>query len=142
MVNPYSMKGLLLLFTSTIISLCTMSSQALVDHQQTVGRVSIVTGASGYLGRLVMKELIEDSCTSIVPSSHQDKKYDSGIIMNENPSHEIISLVRETRIRDEEQYWSKVIAEENDKYKALSRIPVDVIVKPYDMVSQFSTLLS
>ena len=124
------MKGYLLLFASAVISFCTMSYQvnslALVDHHAPpVGRVSIVTGASGYLGRLVVKELIENSySSSVMTPSQRDEKNDG--IMNENDSsHRIICLVRETRIRNEEQYWSKIVAPQN----------VEVIVRPYDMVS-------
>ncbi len=58
--------------------------------------VSIVTGARGYLGRQVVRELLENSSCGSANG-------------NGNNKCEILCLVREKNVNEEQRYWDKVM---------------------------------
>jgi len=75
-----------------------------------VPKTSLVTGASGYIGRAIVHELLA-KC------------------MSEQLEHEIICLVRPKRVAEEEAYWARE-----------QKLAVAVRVMPFDMVDGGTTL--
>jgi len=78
-------------------------------------RVSIVTGANGYLGREIVHNLIGDDKTSASSSC----------------TSKILCLVRQRRVEEEEKYWKSVAVDTHHD---------QVQVMPYDMLDGGQTL--
>ena len=78
-------------------------------------RVSLVTGANGYLGREIVSQLLSEQ--------QQEPKYEDEML-----DDEVICLVREHRVEDEKKYW--------DGYSSRCK----VTVMPYDMLDNGESL--
>ncbi|CAB9521116.1 Male sterility protein [Seminavis robusta] len=81
---------------------------------------SVITGASGYVGRAVAHALIQ---RNILPER------------NDNDTTTILCLVRPSRVQEEQEYWKKQ-EEANNKCTTSTT----VLVRPYDMLDGGTSL--
>jgi nucleoside-diphosphate-sugar epimerase len=79
--------------------------------------VSFVTGANGYLGRVIVHEIVSScsSSRSVDNSCHDDC---------------VVCLVRPSRVSSEQAYWDHLV----DQIKETNGNVVRVCVRPYDML--------
>ena len=89
-------------FVATFLTAVSVFSSSLSFSATPSPSIAVVTGASGFLGREIVKELLADEDTS---------------------KREIICLVRESRVADEEKYWANV----HKDYGDLRVLPYDMV---------------
>ena len=65
-----------------------MSSLSIHSNSKRRKRLSIVTGANGYLGREIVKEIVENG--------------------DDDAENQVLCLVRPKRVEEEEKYWHQI----------------------------------
>lgn len=99
-------------FVATLLTTVSLFNLSLSFTAMQSPNIAVVTGASGFLGREIVKELLADEDTS---------------------NREIICLVRESRLADEEKYWANIQKDDGD-------LRCDLRVLPYDMIDGGTSL--
>uniref|UniRef100_A0A7S4A9I1 NAD-dependent epimerase/dehydratase domain-containing protein n=1 Tax=Pseudo-nitzschia australis TaxID=44445 RepID=A0A7S4A9I1_9STRA len=109
-------------FTCCFYWLVFVSASALALSNGYQKRISIITGANGYVGREIVNVLLSDKS--------QDNPNSSGDECND----EILCLVRRNRIESETEYWKRFQSSQ------VSSTKVSVKVLPYDMLDGGKTI--
>ena len=90
--------------------------------------VSLITGANGYIGKEIIQTLLRKEVNDLLNK-------DNGEI---SLQHEIICLVRSSRIEDERQYWKSYMKVHCNDYDEKQTICLNVL--PYNMLDQGESL--
>jgi nucleoside-diphosphate-sugar epimerase len=108
-------------------------------------RVSIVTGANGYLGRTICIELLKrhggasnEAQQSAVDSDNNNNNNKQTAI--DSTKHSIIGLVRSAKVAAEQTYWDQVCQTISNNGHSYDNNKVNVCIKPYDMLDNGESL--
>jgi len=85
--------------------------------------ISIVTGANGYVGREIVHTLLSPQAKDLLHSFHKK---------NDCAEHDILCLVRASRVEEEKKYW--------ETYLKTKASDCNLKVLPYDMLDEGKSL--